>query len=131
MKKKALILIIFAAFLSGCSGAVVVNDKVMGVQSGRFIYQDGYLTTQYKADIDPVWRACEKAMLDLKASDIRKDRNISSGTIKAVIADEKVKILVAYVDRDLTTVSVLSGVVNNNMASRMIQDRIAANLGSP
>ncbi len=131
MKTKALILILFAAFLSGCSGAVVVNDKVMGVQSGRFIYQDGYLTTQYKADIDPVWRACEKAMLDLKASDIRKDRNISSGTIKAVIANEKVKILVAYVDRDLTTVSVLSGVVNNNMASRIIQDRIAANLGSP
>lgn len=131
MKTKLLILVLFAAILSGCSGAVVVNDKVMGVQSGRFIYQDGYLTTQYKADIDPVWRACEKAVLDLKASDIRKDRNISSGTIKAVIANEKVKILVAYVDRDLTTVSVLSGVVNNNMASRIIQDRIAANLGSP
>ncbi len=131
MKTKMILLILSVSLLFGCSGAVVVNDKVMGVQSGRFIYQDGYLTTQYKADIDPVWKACEKAVVDLKATNIQKDRNISSGTIKAIIADEKVKILVVYVDRDLTTVSVLSGVVNNNMASRIIQDKIAANLALP
>lgn len=110
---------------------MVVNNKVVGMQSGKFVYQDGYLTTQYKADIDLVWKACEKSVLDLTATNIQKERNISSGSIRAIIADEKIKIQVVYVDGGLTTVSVFSGLVGNNMASRIIQDRIAANLASP
>ncbi len=55
-----------ACLLFGCNAAMVMNGKVMGISSGKFIYQDGYLTTQYKADIEPVWKACEKAVIDLK-----------------------------------------------------------------
>jgi len=40
-------------------------------------------------------------------------------------------ILVEYIGKDLTSVSVLSGVVGNNMADRIIQDKIAANIGKP
>jgi len=105
-----------------------MNGKVMGIESGKFIYQDGYLTTQYKADIDPVWKACEKAVVELKGWDVKKERKIAGGSIKTIIADEKVTILVQYTDKNLTSVSVLSGVVGNQMASRMIQDRIAANI---
>jgi len=128
---KTLLLMLSTALLLGCSGAMVVNNKVVGMQSGKFVYQDGYLTTQYKADIDLVWKACEKSVLDLTATNIQKERNISSGSIRAIIADEKIKIQVVYVDGGLTTVSVFSGLVGNNMASRIIQDRIAANLASP
>ena len=119
------------ALLSGCNAAMVMNGKVMGISSGKFIYQDGYLTTQYKADIEPVWQACNKAVTDLKGSDIQKDRKIASGSIKTIISDEKVTILIEYIEKDLTSVSVLTGIVGNNMASRIIQDRIAENIIKP
>jgi hypothetical protein len=78
-----------------------------------------------------VWQACEKAVIDLKGWDIQKDRKIASGSIKTVIADEKVSIRVEYLEKDVTTVSVFSGVTGNKMASRIIMDKITANLSNP
>jgi len=131
MKIKTAVFAILAVVLSGCTSAMVINGKVMGFHSGKFIYQDGYLTTQYKADIEPVWQACLKAVADLKGEDIEKERKISTGVIKAVISDEKVKIRVEYIDRELTSVGVFSGVTGNNMASKIIQDKIAGYLINP
>lgn len=131
MKTKILLLFAMAGLLFGCNAAMVVNGKVMGISSGTFIYQDGYMTTQYKADIEPVWKACEKAVNELNGQQTKKERNISKGSIKTVISDEKVIILVEYIGKDLTSVSVLSGVVGNNMADRIIQDKIAANIVKP
>lgn len=131
MKRKIMLLAVSVCLLLGCDAAMVMNGKVMGLSSGKFIYQDGYLTTQYRADIEPVWQACIRAVTDLKGWDIKKERKISSGSIRAIIADEKVTITVEYADKNLTSVSVLSGVVGNNMASRIIQDKIAANLVKP
>ncbi len=131
MKTKILLLFAIVCLLFGCNAAMVINGKVMGISSGAFIYEDGYLTTQYKADIEPVWKACEKAVNELNGQQTQKERNISTGSIKTVISDEKVIILVEYIGKDLTSVSVLSGVVGNNMADRIIQDKIAANIGKP
>ena len=131
MKIKTAVFAILAVVLSGCTSAMVINGKVMGFHSGKFIYQDGYLTTQYKADIEPVWQACLKAVADLKGEDIEKERKISTGVIKAVISDEKVKIRVEYIDRELTSVGVFSGVTGNNMASKIIQDKIVGYLINP
>lgn len=131
MKTKIILLTALSCFLFGCSAAMVVNDKVMGISSGKFIYEDGSLTTQFKADIEPVWQACEKAVVDLKGWDIKKDRKISSGSIKTVIADEKVTIRMEYMGKDATSVAIFSGVTGNKMASRIIMDKIAANLAKP
>ena len=132
MIKKTITLLLFAIFLlCGCDAALVMNGTIMGVSSGSFIYQDGYLVANYKAEINSVWTACEKAVKDLKAVDVQKDRKIAVGSIKATIQDEKVTILVEYVARDLTTVSVIVGIAGNNMASRMIQDKIASNIVKP
>ncbi len=128
MKTKIFLFLLVTALLSGCNAAMVMNGKVMGISSGKFIYQDGYLTTHYKADIEPVWQASNKAVTDLKGRDIQKDRKIASGSIKTIILDEKVTILVEYIEKDLTSVSVITGIVGNNMASRIIQDRIAENI---
>ena len=114
--------------LVGCNAAINMNGKVAGISSGKFIYQDGDLVSNYKADIDSVWKACEKSVTELKATNIQKERKISTGTIKAVIQDEKVTIKVEYVGKDLTSVSVFAGVVGNNMASTLIHDKIIANL---
>ena len=132
MIKKSISILLFAVLLlCGCDAALVMNGKIMGVSSGSFIYQDGYLVTNYKAEINSVWTACEKALKDLKAVDVQKDRKIAVGSIKATIQDEKVTILVEYVVTDLTTVSVIAGIAGNNIASRMIQDKIASNIVKP
>ena len=129
MTKKILsLLFVILLFLSGCNAAINMNGKVAAVSSGRFVYQDGNLISNYKADIDLVWVACEKTVTALKATDVQKERKISTGIIKAVIQDEKVVISVEYVDKDLTSVSVFVGVVGNNMASRLIHDKIIGNL---
>jgi Protein of unknown function (DUF3568) len=131
MKKLIVLLFLVPVILVGCDAAMVMNGKIMGVSSGQFIYQDGNLITTYKADINLVWAACEKTVKDLKGIDVEKERKISSGTIKAVIQDEKVNIAVEYVARGLTSVSIFVGVVGNNMASRLIHEKIAGNLVNP
>jgi hypothetical protein len=122
------LLFVILLLLAGCNAAINMNGKVAGISSGRFVYQDGNLISNYKADIDLVWMACEKSVTELKATDIQKERKISTGTIKVVIQDEKVVISVEYVDKDLTSVSIFVGVVGNNMASRLIHDKIIGNL---
>jgi len=114
--------------LAGCNAVINMNGKIIGVNSGQFLYQDGNLTSNYRADIDSVWKACEKSVTELNAEDIQKERKISTGTIKAIIQDEKVTIKVEYLERNLTSVSVFAGMVGNNMASRLIHDKIIGNL---
>lgn len=127
MKNKILLLAVLM-MLAGCSMAVNFQGKVAGISSGKFFYQDGSLITEYRADIDPVWKACENALTELKATDIQKERKISTGEIKALVREENVTIKVEYLGRNLTSVSIFVGAVGNHMASRMIHDKIAAHL---
>lgn len=122
-----LIVFIFMLF-AGCDAAINMQGKIASVSSGKFFYQDGNLISEYKADIDPVWTACEKTVAELRAKEVQKERKISRGIIKAVIEQEKVVIKVEYVDKNLTSVSVFVGTVGNNMASRLIHDKIISNL---
>ena len=128
MKNKIVLLLVILMMLTGCSMAVNFQGKVAGISSGKFFYQDGSLITEYKADIDPVWKACEKALTELKATDIQKDRKISTGVINAFIQEETVTLKVEYLDKNVTSVSVFVGAVGNHMASRLIHDKIAGHL---
>jgi hypothetical protein len=129
MKHKITLLIfLMLLLLAGCNAAINMNGKIIGVNSGQFLYQDGNLISNYQANIDSVWKACEKSVTDLKAKDVQKERKISKGIIKAIIQDEKVIIKVDYLERNLTSVSVFAGMVGNNMASRLIHDKIISNL---
>lgn len=129
MKKRFLsLLFIVLLLMAGCDAAINLRGKVASISSGKFLYQDGNLISDYKADTDAVWTACEKSVSELKATDIQKERKISTGIIKAVIQDEKVTIKVEYVERNLTSVSVFVGTVGNNMASRLIHEKIIDNL---
>ena len=127
--KTVTLLFLVFLLLTGCDAAINMNGKIASINSGKFLYQDGNLVSNYKANIDMVWQACEKSVAELKATDIQKERKISTGIIKAVIQDEKVVIKVEYIDRDSTSVSVFVGTVGNNMASRLIHDKIIGNLG--
>jgi hypothetical protein len=127
MKKIALLVgLLSLTTLTGC--AIVAGDTVMGYESGKFVYHDGSLQSNYKYSIDQVWDAANRAMKDLKASDIQLDKKIEKGTIDAVVDEEKVKITMVYLTRTETSVSVRVGTAGSNVAARYIHDKIDSNL---
>jgi hypothetical protein len=127
MKKIALLVCLLSlTALTGC--AIVAGDTVMGYESGKFVYHDGSLQSNYKAPIDQVWEAANKALKELKASDIQTDRKIEKGTIDAVVDEEKVKITMEYVTRTETSVAVRVGTAGSNVAAKYIHEKIESNL---
>jgi Protein of unknown function (DUF3568) len=127
MKKIALLVGLLAlSALTGC--AIVAGDTVMGYESGKFVYHDGSLQSNYKYPMDQVWDAANRALKELRASDIQLDRKIQKGTIDAVVDEEKVKITVEYLTRTDSSVSVRVGTAGSNVAARYIHDKIDSNL---
>jgi len=127
MRKIALLVgILSLAALTGC--AVVAGDTVMGYESGKFVYHDGGLQSNYKYPLDQVWDATLKAMKDLKASNIQTDRKIEKGTVDAVLYEEKVKIVMDYLTRSDTSISVRVGTAGSNVGAKYILDQIESNL---
>jgi len=133
--KKTLLGLVFLIpsllLMSGCDTALTVGAKTIGIRSGEFVYMDGYLRATYIFPMDKVWEACDKTLTDLKATEVERIRKISQRTLSAMVQDEKVRILVDYVERDLTAVSVMVGMAGNNLASQLIHDRIANALKVP
>ena len=120
-----------SALLCLAAGSVGAQEELIWPVTTDLVYQDGNIVMEYKADIDAVWSACEKTVGDLQARDVQKERKISSGLIKSDIQNEKVTITVQYVSLNLTSVSVFVGVAGNNIASRLIHDKIAGYLAKP
>jgi hypothetical protein len=117
--------------LSGCDAALTMGGKTVGISEGQFIYTDGYLKREYSAPFDRVWSAGEKTIADLKAKQVEKNRRIASGTITAMLQEEKIVLSISYVSKNLTSVAVRTGLTGNNLASRLIQEKIAGNLVEP
>jgi hypothetical protein len=130
LKKNLGILFILIAIVSfhGCDTAFKVGDSVVGIQSGKFFYTDGVLRTNYHADFQRVWDACVKAMRDMKAIDLAKDKKISEGLIEAKVYDEEVRISVEYKGKNMTQVGIHVGVSGSNISSQLIHDKIKQNL---
>ncbi|MHB8908900.1 MAG: DUF3568 family protein [Syntrophales bacterium] len=116
--------------IAACDTALTVGSKTIGIRSGEFIYTDGYLRTTYNFPMEKVWAACEKTLTDLKATDVERIKKIATGNFTAFVQDEKVRISVEYVEREMTAVSVMVG-SGNNLASQLIHDRIANILKTP
>ncbi|MBU4371687.1 MAG: DUF3568 domain-containing protein [Proteobacteria bacterium] len=117
--------------IAGCDSALTVGTKTIGIRSGEFIYTDGYLRATYTFPFDKVWPACEKTLTELKAADVERIRKISQGTFTAMIHDEKVRISLEYVEKEITAVSIMVGTSGNNLASQLIHDRLATTLKKP
>lgn len=114
--------------ISGCDTGFIVGDKVVSVRSGKLIYTDGILTTDYPFPFDKVWEACEKTVVDMKTYDTEKDKKIATGTIDTNLSDEKIHISVKYAAKNLTTVAVRVGLAGNNLAAQLIHEKIKNNL---
>lgn len=117
--------------IAGCDTAFTVGAKTIGIRSGEFIYTDGYLRATYLFPFDKVWPACEKTLTGMKAIDVERIRKIAQGTFTAMILDEKVRISVDYVEKEITAVSIMVGMSGNNLASQLIHDRLASTLKTP
>lgn len=128
MQKKilSLYLSIIVAALTGC--VAVVGDQVIGYESGKFVYHNGSLIANYASPMENVWEACKEALSEIKADHIASDRKIGEGTWDAVVSDEKIRIVVEYIAKNETKVSVRAGTAGNNLASQLIHDKIKANL---
>jgi len=131
MKTKLLILFLCSLHSLGCDTSTVMKGKVAGGSFDQFLFQNKQVTASYKADINLVWAACEKALIDLGGNDIQKDRKIAAGKIKATVRNENVTIVVEYEAKGLTSVSVFVGAFGSNIASRLIHEKISGNLANP
>jgi hypothetical protein len=134
MKKILLGFVLFASALliiTACDTSLSVGRKTIGVRSGGFIYTDGYLRTTYPFPFEKVWSASIKTLLDLNAVDGEQERKIATGKLTALIQDDKVRISVDYVEKEITAVSIMAGSSGNALASQLIHDRIAAVLKNP
>ncbi|MEK6535512.1 MAG: DUF3568 family protein, partial [Thermodesulfobacteriota bacterium] len=131
MKKRLLwtaFLIPALLLIAGCDTALTVGAKTIGIRSGEFIYTEGYLRATYNFPFDKVWPACEKTLTGMKATDVERIRKIAQGAFTAMIHDEKVRISVDYVEKEITAVSIMVGTSGNNLASQLIHDRLATML---
>jgi len=126
-----MLLIPALALMAGCDTSLTVGAKTIGIRSGELIYTDGYLRTTYTSPFDKVWTVCEKALAGMKATDVERIRKIAQGTFTAMIQDEKVRISVDYVEKEITAVSVMAGAGGNTLASQLIHDKIASILKTP
>lgn len=116
--------------IAACDTALTVGSRTIGIRSGEFIYTDGYLRANYNFPMEKVWSACEKTLADLKATDVDRIKKIATGNFTAFIQDEKVRISVEYVEKEITAVSIMVG-SGNNLASQLIYDRIGNILKAP
>lgn len=132
-QKSGWVIVVLSLFplLAGCDAALTMGGRTVGISEGQFIYTDGYLLKEYRAPFDQVWRAGEKVVTDLKAEQVEKNRRIAAGTITAVLHEEKLVLSIEYVSKNLTSVAVRTGLAGNNLASRLIQEKIAENLLGP
>ncbi|MBW2598866.1 MAG: DUF3568 family protein [Deltaproteobacteria bacterium] len=121
--KWLMILMFGALMLSGCVPLVVGGAAVSG-GSGAYFYINGELKTDYHYSFDKAWSACEKTVAYMNATDVMPVKEISKGTINAVIDGEKVHFVVEYKAKNLTAVAIRVGMLGNKSASQRLHDKV-------
>lgn len=122
--KWLVILMIGALMLTGCA-PLVVGGAAVGGGSGAYFYINGELRTDYHNSFDKAWSACEKTVANMNATDVLPEKEISKGTIQAVIDGEKVRFVVEYKAKNLTTVSIRVGIIGDRSASQRLHDKVS------
>jgi len=132
MKKILLgLLVPMLLIVSACDTSLSVGRKTIGIRSWELIYTDGYLRTSYPFPLEKVWAACDRALISLGASDYESSQRIATGKMTAMVQDEKVQIIVDYMERELTSVSIMVGLSGSALGSQLVHDRISAVLKNP
>ena len=101
-----------------------MGDRVVGVREGKFFYTDGTLKADYRVSFEQAWKASETALEGMNATILETQKKVSSGTYTAHLEGEDVRIVIEYLEPEVTMVSVRVGLTGNNLASKLIHDRI-------
>jgi hypothetical protein len=123
-----LFLIVMLFFLTAGCAALVIGGAAVGTGSGTYFYINGELINDYGFPFDNVWAACEKTMADSRVVNVQKTKEIGSGSISAVINDERVEFTVKYKEKNVSTVAVRVGLFGDKAASKNLHDKIAGNI---
>jgi hypothetical protein len=130
--KQGFLLLVLAIFLvSGCAGVavpLVVGGAAIGGGAGTYAYVNGVLKTDYNADFERAWTACERTVADMHGTDVEPYREIGKGTIDAFIEGEKVQFKVDYKAKDVTTVAIRVGYLGNRLSSQRLHDKVSDNI---
>jgi hypothetical protein len=126
-KSWLLVLILGAFLISGCA-PLVVGGAVVSATSGTYYYINGELKTDYYYPFDTVWSACEKTVADMRGVDVDPVKEIGTGTISAMIENDKVQFAINYKAKNVTTVAIRVGYVGNKLSSQLLHDKISENL---
>ncbi len=129
MKRALLLLLVVGgtSVLLACA-PVLIGGAALSGGTGAYLYINGDLKTDYPYPFDKTWTACEKTVAHMNATDVSPEKEISKGSIEAVIDGEWAWFTVEYKAKDLTTVSIRVGVFGNKVASQRLHDKVAAYL---
>ena len=119
--KWLMILIIGAFALLGCVPLFVGGAVVKG---GAYFYINGELKTDYRYSFNKTWDACKETVANMNATDVFPVKKISKGTINAVIYGEKVRFVIEYKAKDLTSVSIRVGIFGDKSGSQRLNDKV-------
>jgi hypothetical protein len=119
--------VLLAAVAFGTSGCVAVVAAGAGVGSAAYVMGD--LEAAEAKSIDVMYAATEKAMesLELRVTSKRKDA-LSAVVVARDSADKKVKVKLSATPEGTTKISIRVGVFGSQTKSRLIYDKIRANL---
>ena len=123
-----ILLVVAGVFmLSGCP-ALLAGGAAVSAGTGTYMFINGDLKTDYHFSFDRLWNACEKTVAEMNAVDVIPLKEIGSGTIDAIIDQEKVRFNVTYKSKDITTVGIRIGLLGDQLASQRLHDKVGAKL---
>jgi uncharacterized protein YceK len=112
---------------SGCA-ALVAGGAVGAGVGATYAYVQGWLERDYEVTLDQAHRASLSAIRNLEMNVEEEIRGVGSSRIKAKKGDQSHWINLTTKGKRLTTVSVRSGILGDEAASRTIHQEIERNL---
>lgn len=129
MRKRLFLLpVIFFLFLAGC-GALVVFGVGTAAGVAGYKWYEGALTVIYEAPYIKAWDATLKALEDMELQIQSQKHDLTKGTIKAKLDDDRsLSVSLAYKSAQQTEVVIRVGFFGDKDASDVIQENIRKEL---
>ncbi len=129
MRKRLFLLpVICFLFLAGC-GALVVFGVGTAAGVAGYKWYEGALTVIYEAPYIKAWDATLKALEDMELQIQSQKHDLTKGTIKAKLDDDRsLSVSLAYKSAQQTEVVIRVGFFGDKDASDVIQENIRKEL---
>lgn len=127
MKWRYLLPVSFFLFVASCAPLAFVAGTAAGI--GGYKYYQGSLSVIFQAPYMETWDATLKALEDMGFQMESKKHDLTSGRIKAKLADSKpVTVSLKYRSSNETDAVIRVGLFGDENASHVIKDKIGKRL---